>query len=83
MACSATGSTVTCGSFNFPATIPGSYVAVLTFMGTNPFTIKMIGVANIFVAPEFPIGAIIAILAPLSGLGLFLVVKKGKLAFLA
>ena len=77
--CKNTASVVTCGSFSFPTTSAGKYSVVLEFVTqTNSFTVKMDATVSVFVAPEFPLGTLVAAIAPIGGLGLFLAVKKGR-----
>jgi len=76
VACRTVLTIVHCNSFSFPTTSNGAYTVVLVFGGITSITLKMIAVVSILVTPEFPLGALIAVVAPLAGLVGYFGIKR-------
>jgi len=56
----------------------GVYLIIVCFYGPSAACVRTspIDVGFVFVAPQFPLGAVLAIVAPLSALGLYVVARK-------
>ena len=68
-----------CGSDTNNFNQAGHWGLTLLFLGANGLTsFKSLLNVDVFVAPQFPLGTIVAIIAPLGAFGLFLFFKKGQ-----